>query len=152
MTVRTLNLLAGAGALIAAGPAMATLTGIVVVAQEHKPGLTTHRVYAEFSEPDDLLVAVCGTAGTPLQISVHGGTFYQHAFGNDVAPPAALIGPFPSLAWDTFVTIGIETNEGLDATLLMPSWPGFDAAALNVTNAGWFITPADGQGSVVDVT
>ncbi len=147
MKVRTLNLLAGAGALFAVGPAIATLTGIVVVAEEPEPGLTTHRVYAQFSEPDDLLVAVGGTAATPLQISVTGGTFYQHAFGNDVAPLAALIGPFPSLAWDTFITIGIETNEGLDSTLLLPPWPGFEAATLSMTNAGWFITPVDAQGA-----
>ena len=147
MKVKSLNLLAGAGALFAVCPAIATLTGIVVEAEELEPGLVTHRVYAQFSEPDDLLVAVCGTPAAPLQIDVTGGTFYQHAFGTDVAPPAALIGPFPSLAWDTFVTIGIEADERIDATVLMPPWPGFQAAALEMTNAGWFITPADTQGT-----
>ena len=75
MKVRTLSLVAGTGALIAVCPATATLTGIVVETELHDPGLVACRVYAEFSEPDDMLVGVGGTADVPLQISVTGGTF-----------------------------------------------------------------------------
>ncbi len=149
MKVRTLSLLAGTGALIAVCPVTATLTGIVVETEPHDQGLVTCRVFAEFSEPDDRLVAVCGTADAPLQITVTGGTFYQHAFGGDLAPLSILLASFPSLAWDTFVTIGVgpNNNNGDDVTVLMPPWPGFRPSTLSTTNTGWFITPADAQGA-----
>ncbi len=153
MKVRTLGMLAGAGAgaLIAACPATATLTGIVVVSEPAPfgAGLVRCSVYAEFSKSDDHLVAVSGTIDAPLQISVTDGTFYQHAFGGDLAPLFVLQRSFPSLAWDTFVTIGVgpNNNNGGDTTLLMPPWPGFGPSTLIATNGGWFITPADAQGA-----
>lgn len=146
MKVRTPGLVAGTAALIAACPATATLTGIVVETEPHDPGLVTCRVYAEFSEPDDLLVAVCGTADAPLQISVTGGTFNQSVFGGDLAPSEDLVALFPSLALDTFVTIGLDMNDGTDATLLTPGWPGFGAGSLDTTNGGWLVTPNSPQG------
>ena len=136
MKVRTLSLVAGTGALIAVCPATATLTGIVVETELHDPGLVACRVYAEFSEPDDMLVGVGGTADVPLQISVTGGTFNQVPFGGDLAPFAALVAVFPSLALDTFVTIGIDMNDGTDDTLLVPGWPGFGPDSLETTDGG----------------
>jgi len=148
MKVGTLGLVAGAGALIAVCPATATLTGIVVETETHDPGLVTCRVFAEFSEPGgDRLVAVFGTVGSPLQIDVAGGTFYQHAFGSDLPPHDHLLAIFPSLAWDTFVTIGMEINNGGEATLLMPPWPGFGSSTLTTTDSAWVITPVDAQGA-----
>ena len=146
MKIRTLGLLAGTGALIAACPATATLTGIVVETEPHDPGLAVCRVYAEFSEPDDLLVAVCGTVDVPLQISVTGGTFNQSVFGSDLAPHEDLVAIFPSLALDTFVTIGLDMNDGTDATLLIPVWPGFGPDSLDTSDSGWLVTPNSSQG------
>ncbi len=147
MKVTTLSLVAGAAALIATSSAAATLTGIVVVAEPQAPDLVACNVYARFSAPDDRLVAVCGTALSPLDISVTGGTFYQHFVGSDNAPNVGLIKAFPSLAWDTFVTIGLGPNKGGDNTILMPPWPGFGPSSLTTTNSGWFITPTDPQGT-----
>ncbi len=147
MRMTTLGLAAGTAALIATSPAVATLRGIVVVAQPQAPDLVVCNVYAQFSEPDDHLVAVSGTASAPLAVRVTGGGFYQHPFGSDNAPLANLLVVFPSLAWDAFVTIGMGPNTGGDNTLLMPSWPGFGPSALTTTDSGWFITPSDAQGA-----
>ena len=147
MKMTTLKLVAGAAALIATSSAAATLTGIVVVTEPQDPNLVACSVYAQFSEADDHLVAVCGTALSPLDISVTGGTFFQHPFGSDSAPIMNLLKVFPDLAWDTFVTIGMGPNSGNDNTLLMPPWPGFAPSTLTTTDSGWFITPADTQGA-----
>ncbi len=148
MKARTLSLLAaGAATLIATTPAVATLTGIVVVAEPQEPDLVVCSVYARFGEPDDHLVAVCGTAASPLEISVTGGAFYQHPFGTDRAPHEDLVAAFPSLAWDTFVTIGLDSNSGDDNAFLGPFWPGFGPGTLTMSDAGWFITPSDPQGA-----
>ncbi len=150
MKATTLGLAAGTAALIATNPAVATLTGIVVVAEPQAPDLVVCNVYAQFSEPDDHLVAVSGTASSPLEVSVTGGEFYQHPFGSDTAPFAHLLVLFPDLAWDTFVTIGIESNPGGDNTFMMPPWPGFEPSTLTTTDSGWFITPSDTQGAPDD--
>ncbi len=147
MKVTTLSLVAGTAALIATSSAAATLTGIVVIAEPQEPDLVACRVYAQFSESDDSLVAVCGTPSSPLDISVTGGAFYQHSFGSDNAPLTNLLVFFPSLAWDTFVTIGMGPNDGGDNTILMPPWPGFGPGTLTATDSGWFITPSDAQGA-----
>ena len=147
MKLTTLGLAAGTAALIATNPAAATLTGIVVVAEPQGPDLVVCNVYARFSEPDDHLVAVGGTASSPLEVSITGGGFYQHPFGSDNAPPANLLVAFPSLAWDTFVTIGTGPNPGNDNTRMMPPWPGFGPSSLTMTDSGWFIAPSDAQGA-----
>ncbi len=147
MKVTTLSLVAGTAALIATSSAAATLTGIVVVAEPQEPDLVTCSVYAQFNSQDDRLVAVCGTMSSPLDISVTGGEFYQHAIGSDTAPLLVLFEAFPSLVWDSFVTIGMGSNKGGDNTILMPPWPGFGPSSLTTTDSGWFITPSDAQGA-----
>ena len=147
MKVRTLSLVAGAATFLATTPAAATLTGIVVAAEPQEPDLVACRVYARFSKPDDHLVAVWGTAASPLEVSVIDGGFYQHPLGSDTAPNEVLVATFPSLAWDTFVTIGLGSNSGDDNTLLLPPWPGFGPSTLTTTNSGWFTTPSDAQGA-----
>jgi len=78
MKMTTLGLAAGSAVLLAANPAPATLTGIVVVAERQAPDQLVCNVYARFSEPDDHLVAVCGTASSPLAVNVTANAFDQH--------------------------------------------------------------------------
>ena len=147
MKTRTLNLLWGLGAcLLLAGPAPAAFTGISVDTQPNEFGILTYRVYAEFTDPDDRLHSVYGTPEAPLEIEVVGGVFFQHAFGTDRPPSQALIEVFPSLAFDTFVTIGLSQVDGTDLMMLMPGWPGFGASHLDLTDNGWFVTPGQLQG------
>ena len=77
-------------------------------------------------------------------------------WGSDLPPDNALIVLFPSLAFDTFVTIGTKRDD--DGTLLSPDWPGFAPGELggmqdvnnnNVADgieAAWFVLPNDPQG------
>ncbi len=58
---------------------------------------------------------------------------------------------FPSLAYDTFVTIGVKSvgtpnGNPEDNLTLTPGFPGFGASQLFLTNAGWAITPGNPQG------
>jgi len=101
------------------------------------------------------MLLVAGTPGMPLTITVVGGTFYKHSFGTDLAPPGALIAAFPSLAFDSFVTIGVKCIgappcQPLDETGLTPSWPGFGASVLQMSTDSWFVTPLDPQGDPFD--
>lgn len=149
MKSTTLILLSGFGTgLLLAGSAAAAFTGISVETQPNEFGILTCRVYAEFTDPDDRLLSVYGTPEAPLEIEVVGGVFFQHAFGTDRPPSQALIEAFPSLAFDTFVTIGLSQIDGDDHDLmmLMPGWPGFGASHLDLTDNGWFVTLGQLQG------
>ncbi len=109
MKIKTLSVLAGVSApMILAAHASADFLGINAVGKPNEFGLIVVNVYAEYDRPGDLFFHADGTADAPMLIQVEGGgTFYSHAFGTDRAPSAALIAAFASLAYDTFVTIGI---------------------------------------------
>ncbi len=154
MKARTLNLLAGLGStLIVAGSASAGFVGLTVELAENPFGITALRFYANFDNPgQDRLLAVVGTPDSPLMVRVIGGTFYQHAFGlGDTAPSESLIKVFPSLAFDTFVSIGrlTETASDPDTTQLSKGWPGFGDSCLFGTNLGWSVSADDPQGAPV---
>ncbi len=162
MKATTLRILVGVTTpLILTGSVQAGFTGISAVSKPNEFGLLVVNVYAEFDRPgEDQMLGVGGTPLDPLTISVIGGTFFQHAEGGDTAPDPALFGPFPSLRYDTFVTIGVKSfnvnNPGVpegqpeDFMILTPTWPGFDEAELRVTMDGWAITPDNAQGNPFD--
>ena len=85
------------------------------------PGTTTWRLYAEFDNANDQLNTVGGSQANQGAIMSSGG-FYQNvlggAFGLDINP--ALFSAFPSLQFDSWVTIGDmasnTTNNGVDTT------------------------------------
>ncbi len=133
--------------LSASAPAWAGLAGISVEDVPNEFGILTCRVYADFTNADDRVVGVCGTPDAPLAIGVDGGSFFQHAFGTDAPPQAKLITVAPSLAFDTFVTIGLAVAGTNDEMFFTPGWPGFGAGELSATNAGWFVTPVSPQGA-----
>ena len=157
MKVKTLSALAGVSApLILSGSTDAGFLGIKTTSKPNDFGIFVVNVYAEFDRPgEDLMIAVAGTPGNPLDIRVKGGgTFFQHPFGTDRAPLGALVSAFPSLAYDTFVSIGVKQvgpsadgNPGqpFDNLTLTPGWPGFGPSNLTFTNAGWAVTPNEPQ-------
>lgn len=112
------------------------------------------RVWAKFDRPgQDLFLTAAGTPASPMDIHVTGGgTFFQHPFGdfNGKAPSAALVAVFPSLAFDSFVTIGVSKlgppdGQPVDALQFTPGWPGFGPGPLQGNNLGWGVTPNDAQ-------
>ena len=76
-------------------------------------GFDTYRVYANFMDADAQLVAVYGLQDTALSITTT-GSFYQDPLGGPLATASnpLLFPSFPSLAYDSWVTIGSDDNEG----------------------------------------
>jgi len=144
-------MLAGVGApLIATATASAGFLGIKVVAKDNEFGLLVANVYAEFDRPgEDFMQAVAGTANAPLLIQIGGGgVFYNNAFGSNIAPNLAFIGIAPSLAFDTFVTIGAKVDnlpDFGDATIITPGLPNLTGTQISTDASGWAVTPLDAQ-------
>ena len=110
MKIKTLAVLAGVSApAILGGSASAGFFGISTTSKPNEFGLLVVNVYAGFDRPgEDHMIAVAGTPNNQATIEVIGGTFYQHPFSTDQAPNGLLLPAFPSLAYDTFVTIGVK--------------------------------------------
>ncbi|MHC4709746.1 MAG: hypothetical protein ACYTA3_04815 [Planctomycetota bacterium] len=146
MKLKALSVLAGfGGSLIVSGPAPGAFQGFLVVSKWHDGGLRAANVYAQFNNPDDRLLAVAGTAGAPMIVEILGGALFQHKLGGDTAPQEDLVQLFPSLAYDTFVTIGVKVNAGDDWTTLTPHWPGYGPSSLSGDDLAWFVPPDSEQ-------
>jgi len=147
---KILGYTAGIGSLILAGSASADFTGMEYETVENgMAGLTTYRIYAGVDAGGEL-DAVYGDESNLLTVSSESG-FYQNGFGGNTAPSEALFGFFPSLEFDSFVTIGLLNDTG-DAMLNIGiDWAGFEAGGAIVTDNGtWFATPSDAQVFEVD--
>jgi len=113
------RLLLGVCALLCSTLAYSQPTGIVVetinddigmVGMTDLTGYSTYRVYVKFSHPDDFLSAVAGDAGNGPVIIEGGNNFYQDALGGLTPQPSnpALFPAFPSLEFDSYITIGVD--------------------------------------------
>ena len=79
-------------------------------------GYNTYRLYAKFSSPNDFLGAVQGDSNFPTKIQ-GGNNFYNDAVGtnsNEGYNPI-LFGGFPSLQYDSYLTIGMAGTSNSDA-------------------------------------
>ena len=158
MKVKTLSVLAGISApLILTGSADAGFVGITTTAKPNSFNLYVVNVYAEFDNAgNDAMQSVAGTPNNPLSISVVGGSFWnQVPFGGDTAPSAALVGLFPSLAFDTFVTIGVKMvgvgGQPFDGTTLVGNLPlPVAGTSFGTTNGSWAILGPLPQGNPFD--
>lgn len=157
MKTKTLLLLAGVSApLILTGTSHGGFLGIKAVGKDNPFGLLVCNVYAIFDRPgEDHMLAVAGTANTPLQVDVFGGVFYNHPFGGNTAPSDFLVQQFPSLAFDSFVTIGVKSvgapnGQPVNNTVLTPGYPPIEGNQKFSTSSGWAVTPADAQGDPFD--
>ena len=76
-------------------------------------GMTTYRMYVNTPTSNDILHAIFGDDERPLIVSTT-TSFYQDpaggVLGSDVQP--ALFGFFPSLEFDSWVTIGLDGEAG----------------------------------------
>ena len=111
--------------------ASAQLTGLttetVVVHDGSIPelsGYTTYRVYAELTDSLDFVSAVYGTDTAPLLIGCDSCSFFQSAPGGvnynlGNAINTLLFGAFPTLAYDSWFTIGAEDSDsGTEVSLV----------------------------------
>ncbi len=139
--------------LFLATTANATFTGLSTESRPNAFGIDVISLYANFDQLGDQLIAIAGTPLSPLNLSVMQGTFFQHALGSDRAPLDTVVATFPSLAFDTFVTVGVElldvngngTGQPQDLTFMTPFWPGFGPSSLTTMSEGWFVPPFSPQ-------
>ncbi len=161
MNARSLRVLCGVGApLILTGAASAGFTGVKVVQKKEAEafGLFVCNVYATFDRPDDEMAEVHGRHDFPLNIFVKNGVSFQHAQGQPLTAPFLqfLPGNPPTLAYDTFITIGTKVNDlfsTLDDTSPTPGVAfavgtniggptNMNNGPLNTTSGAWFIIPS----------
>ena len=108
-------------------------------------GFDTYRVYANFMDPAAQLVAVYGLQDTALSI-VTSGSFYQDPLGGPLATASnpLLFPTFPSLEWDSWVTIGSEDNSG-SVDFIGVDFVAFEAGGNLVVDdlvgGTWYILP-----------
>jgi MYXO-CTERM domain-containing protein len=169
MKVKTLSALAGlGGALILSGESQAAYIGLgtklhttVTISGVARD---VYRVYAVFSEggPDLWVTALGGSvangAATIKSITLGGGagTNFFNAGGGNSAPGTSS-GAFvagPNAQWDTFATIGADTNDLNDAlddeTGLSPGFPTFISSNVWTGNFAWFTAGPKDQGKVAN--
>ncbi|MBM44037.1 MAG: hypothetical protein CMJ36_03360 [Phycisphaerae bacterium] len=108
----------------------------------------TYRIYVEL-DAGDRLDAVYGSSANGLVLGGN-GLYHTPSFGVDMASTLnpALIAVFTSLAYDSWVTIGLEDQTG---NVLAQQGVNFSNFGDEVTtdNGSWYITPDDAQGEEV---
>ena len=125
-----------------------------LVGSDDLTGFTTYRLYAEVDQPEDQVMAAFGDDihGMAIQST---STFWQHPLGSVTGDgiQSALLGTFPALMFDSYVTIGatefnpsnglVELAESPDAEeQWLPSFIAGDDIDINsTTGGGWFVVP-----------
>ena len=143
------GLTAGVGSLVLAGSASADFIGMSYETVENgMAGLTTYRIYVDIDDGE--LDAVYGDTANALEVNSDSG-FYQNPFGGYGTPNAALFVAFPSLEFDSFVTIGLLNDTGDAMMDIGIDWNDFEDNGGNIwtDNGTWFATPDQPQ--VLDV-
>ena len=146
MKTKTLALLAGVGApLILTPTSPAGFTGLSWTAKPNAFDLYVVNVYAEFDNPGaDWFQHVAGSPYHPLNINVIGGVFYNNQFGSDQAPSTLLVNAFPSLAYDSFFTIGIKAVAPSQINALnLVNLPPLGGTSEHTTGGSWGLVPPD---------
>ncbi len=109
----------------------------------------TFRLWATVESPNDVVVAVAGSVSNHqnLILTSSTGFFLNSPMGTDLAPNPAFFSTDPTLAWDTFVTVGGATSSDFDPDNPFPFIIGplnLDTGT-NFGNVGWFVLPGDAQ-------
>ena len=142
---RTPLIVSGLIVAASATTAMADLNGVSWTVTTSEWG-DTFQFFADL-DAGNQLNAVYGDADNALPIS-NSGMFYQSAFGG---PTVAGMNPaffpiFPSMVYDSFVTIGLETNVGNAMLDIGVDFADFEAGGdIWTDNGSWFATPDDLQ-------
>jgi len=136
--------------LFTIGTASADFTGMEYETVENNmSGLTTWRIYVGVDVGGEL-DAVYGDESNTLSVSSDSG-FEQNGFGGWGTPNAALFVVFPSLEFDSFVTIGLLDDAGDNMLSIGIDYADFEAGGnISTDNGTWFATPADAQVNEVD--
>ena len=138
---------------LATAAASADFVGLVVEQKTDIPDLPDNlfvcNLYAKFDGPSDRLLSM-GFADIATQ---DGSSFHQDPFGSDLAPSSIFVDIFPSLLYDSFLTIGYKVvpKGVVDGTTLDAGWNSqlFNEGGQIV--GGWFNSnPPNGQGDAAN--
>lgn len=140
--------LVGTAAMIALGSttAFADFQGIEWEAIDSGLGIgTTYRLYVAIDAGGEV-DAVYGDSDNALTIE-SSTSFYQNPFGGYGTPSESLFEFFPSLEFDSFVTIGLLTDDGDAMMDIGIDWADFEdnGGAIWTDNGTWFATPDEPQ-------
>ena len=151
MNLQRTSGIVGMTTLLFAGFASAGFQGtsIEVVAVDAVDGSAsnwTARLYVEL-DAGDRLDAVYGNAENPLWMGTT-GSLYQNAFGGNTSTGInpALYAAFPSLVYDSWVTIGLEDQVG---NALSDIGMMYDNDSVSTSDGSFYVTPDDAQGEEV---
>jgi hypothetical protein len=106
----------------------------------------TYRVYAVMQNEGDVIDAIFGEDGKPLEISCT-SAFYQHPKGGGMAAEVQRfdVQNDAALAFDSWVTIGLEDNYMNSLTAFPPNTDFFGdfekGGSLKTNNGAWFVLP-----------
>ncbi len=105
----------------------------------------TYRVYVDVEEGDQVN-AIWGDGDNSLIIE-SSTSFYQNEYGGYGTPSESLFSFFPSLEYDSFVTIGLLNNTGDAMWDIGIDWTDFEdnGGAISTDNGIWFATPDEAQ-------
>jgi hypothetical protein len=157
MNIKRTSIFAGAiGGFAIVGSAVAGMNGISydLHGMDLIAGTYTVRVYAELDAGNRLdAVNVYGSVMTLDYLD--GASAYQNGYGGPTSKDvnSAFFTAFPSLEWDSYVTIGALYSDGtpFDENKLQNSgidWTTWDPGGVDLfcDNGTFFVTPVDPQG------
>ena len=138
---------AGVGALMFTGFASADYQGISAELHASSAHGDTYRIYVDL-DSGDRLDAVYGSGDHVLTLGST-SALYQNPYGGNTSLNInpALLAVFSSLAYDSWVTIGAETDTGNALSLQGVNF-GSDPF-VTTDNGSWYVTPDDAQGEEV---
>ena len=104
-------------------------------------GLTTYKLYFQGSDSSDFVTAVYGNEDDPLSLTTT-TDFYQHPLGGASAEAInpLLLGVYPELAFDSYVTIGLDRKA-------VPADGENSASLIASPNQNWILTFEPGSGA-----
>ena len=143
------NIFAMTAALLMGFGASANNVELVVEAVDNGglvPG-NTYRVYAVLPSAQHSLHAVFAAEEHVLNVATT-GTFYQHQYGSSSSLDVneAIVNIEPSLAFDSWVTVGAQNSENNNLWTIGVDYAEFLAGnELTVTDGAWFVVPTDVQ-------
>lgn len=112
-------------------------------------GGNTYKVYLQFTDEDQTLHAVFGDVNDQIQIQTT-TSFYQDELGTatSLSMNPNAFDQFPSLQYDSFVTLGASTSEENDIWNVGIDFENFESnSMLNIENGAWFVLPDVEQAS-----
>jgi MYXO-CTERM domain-containing protein len=145
--IKMISVGSGVGVLLLAGTASAAYQGMSADLHASSAYGDTYRIYVDL-DAGDRLDAVYGSAENALVLG--GPGLYQNGFGGNMSSNInpLLLGSFPSLYHDSWVTIGLEDMDGNALSQQGVDFSNF-GDEVTTSNGSWYVTPDDAQGDEI---